>query len=208
MKNLFLILAVVLLLAVGSGVAQIAAGNMGYMGTEGGMLYGGIGVSVIDDQTFFSIQARPEVAFGKVGIGLNLNLLFNAETGEIRKEDWDTGYDYFRLLRYVRYGHKWDPVYARVGTLDVARLGHGFILNYYTNEASVDMRKIGLAFDLDLAPRYRPFLRLYGDAGCAAALHMAADSAGRWYDSAGQCARNTRAHLAVDATMGGPGYCE
>lgn len=149
MKKIVAFIAV-LMLTFTASQAQIAAGDVGFMGTEGGMLYGGVGVSVIDGKTFFSINARPELAFGKIGLGLNVNLLFNAETGEIRKEDWDTGYDYFRLLRYIRYGHKWDPVYARIGTLDAARLGHGFILNYYTNEASVDMRKIGLAFDLDM----------------------------------------------------------
>jgi hypothetical protein len=149
MRKLFVTCAVILLAAFASSQAQVI-GDAGYMGTEGGMLYGGVGYARINDQNFMSISARPEVAFGKIGIGLNINLLFNAETGEIRKEDWDSGYDYFRLLRYIRYGHKWDPVYARVGTLDAARLGHGFILNYYTNEASYDMRKIGLAFDLDM----------------------------------------------------------
>ena len=129
--------------------AQLADGGLGYMGQEGGLVMGGLGVSVIDDQTYFTINLRPELAFGKFGVGLNINLLYNTQTGHIRSKDWDTGYDYFRLIRYLRYGHKWDPVYARIGTLDAARLGHGFIMNYYTNEANYDERKIGLAFDLD-----------------------------------------------------------
>ena len=138
-----------MLLFFGSGLAQLADGGLGYMGQEGGLLMGGVGVTTIDDKTFFSINFRPELAFGKIGIGLNVNLLYNTGSGELRHEDWDEGYDYFRIIRYLRWGHKWDPVYARVGTLDAARLGHGFIVNYYTNEASYDNRKIGLAFDLD-----------------------------------------------------------
>lgn len=131
--------------------AQLADGGYGYFGPgqQGGMFMGGMGLSVIDDQTYFSINLRPELAFGKFGVGLNVNFLYDTKTGHIRSKDWDSGYDYFRLIRYLRYGYKWDPVYVRVGSLDAARLGHGLILNYYTNEANYDERKIGLAFDLD-----------------------------------------------------------
>ena len=149
MKKMGMVFLLILALFVGTGLAQYADGGLGYMGTEGGVLMGGIGVTTIDSATYFSVTFRPELAFGKIGIGLNLNLLFNTETGDIRSEDWDETYDYFRMIRYLRYGNKFDPIYARIGTLDAARLGHGFIVNYYTNEASYDNRKIGLAFDLD-----------------------------------------------------------
>ncbi len=149
MKKMVAVLILVLFLFAGAGLAQYADGGLGYMGQDGGLLMGGVGISTIDDETYFSINFRPELAFGKIGIGLNVNLLYNTSTGELRKEDWDEGYDYLRLIRYLRWGHKFDPVYARIGTLDAARLGHGFIVNYYTNEASYDNRKIGLAFDLD-----------------------------------------------------------
>ncbi|OGC08086.1 hypothetical protein A2V82_05055 [candidate division KSB1 bacterium RBG_16_48_16] len=149
MKTIRWLLVLALLCVTAPSFSQYADGGLGYMGTEGGLIMGGVGLTKIDDQTYFSINFRPELAFGKFGVGLNVNLLYDTETGHIRSKDWDTGYDYFRMIRYLRYGHKWDKVYARVGTLDAARLGHGFILNYYTNEASYDNRKIGLAFDLD-----------------------------------------------------------
>jgi len=149
MKKNVVVLCLLIFILFGVSSAQYADGGLGFMGQDGGLLMGGVGMAVIDDQTYFTINFRPELAFGKFGIGLNLNLLYNAETGEVRKEDWDESYDYFRVLRYLRWGHKWDPVYARVGTLDAARLGHGFIVNYYTNESSYDNRKIGLSFDLD-----------------------------------------------------------
>lgn len=150
MKKMMLFAAILILAFSVAPRAQMADGGLGYMGTEGGLIMGGMGVSVIDDQTYFTINFRPELAFGKFGVGLNVNLLYNSRTGSIRAKDWNSGYDYFRLIRYLRYGHKWDPVYVRVGTLDAAFLGHGFIMNYYTNEANYDDRKIGMAFDLDL----------------------------------------------------------
>jgi hypothetical protein len=149
MKKTFAVVAFFILLVFSLSNAQYADGGLGYMGQQGGMLMGGVGVTTIDDQAYFSINFRPELAFGKLGIGLNVNLLYDTETGHIRAKDWDSGYDYFRLLRYLRWGHKLDPVYMRIGTLDAARLGHGFIVNYYTNEASYDDRKIGMEFDLD-----------------------------------------------------------
>ena len=121
-----------------------------YPAPGNGVVTGGLGYALIDDTSFVSITFRPEIAIGKIGIGLNLELLYNLETGEIRTEDWNETYDYFRILRYIRYGHKRDPIYARVGAFDRARIGHGLLMNYYTNEtANYDKRKIGLAFDLD-----------------------------------------------------------
>jgi len=149
MKKTLLAVVCILLATFAAGKAQYADGGLGYMGKEGGMLMGGFGVTTIDSLTYFTINFRPELAFGKLGIGLNIDLLYDTDSGHIRTKDWDSSYDYFRLLRYLRWGHKLDPVYARVGTLDAARLGHGFIMNYYTNEASYDERKIGLEFDLD-----------------------------------------------------------
>jgi len=115
-----------------------------------GQVAGGLGYAKIGDDNFFGITIRPELAIGKIGVGLNIDLLYNVETGHIRTEDWNESYDYFRILRYVRYGHKRDPFYARVGALDRARIGHGFLMNFYTNEtANYDKRKIGFALDLD-----------------------------------------------------------
>ena len=116
---------------------------------DGGSFMGGLGLTVIDDQSYVTINLRPDLSIGKFGLGLNINLLYNTQNGAIRHEDWDEDYDWARLIRYVRYGHKRDKFYTKIGKLDYARLGHGFIMNYYTNEACYDQRKIGLALDLD-----------------------------------------------------------
>lgn len=118
--------------------------------TNQGVFMGGLGVSVIDDETFVTFNFYPEFAIGKLGFGLDIPLRFNTETGDLRDEDWNETYDYFRILRFVRYGYKRDPFYARFGELDATRLGHGFIMNFYNNNIIYyDRRKIGLALDID-----------------------------------------------------------
>lgn len=116
-----------------------------------GVLMGGMGIGVIDGDPHFIMNLRPELAFGKFGVGLDINLRYNTETGELRNEDWDQGYDFLRAIRYARYGYKRnpEPLYTRLGALDAARLGHGFVMNYYNNSLIYDQRKVGLELDYD-----------------------------------------------------------
>ncbi len=65
----------------------------------------------------------------------------------MRSEDFKDAYSYLRLIRYVRYGNKNEPFYARLGTLDYSRIGHGYIVDMYRNSASYDLRKVGVEFD-------------------------------------------------------------
>ena len=113
-------------------------------------LDGGIGITWIDNQAYYQISFQPDISIGKFGIGLGLNLLYNVNTGKIRSQDWDTKADYARIIRYLRYGYKGDSFYARVGAINAGTLGHGLIMNYYNNQINYDMRKLGMAFDLDL----------------------------------------------------------
>lgn len=153
MRTILLITISFVLLGFTLSSAQIAEGGLAYMGSNSNLLYGGIGLTAIDSdagsQTYFNVHLRPEFAFGKLGIGLNINLLFNTDTGEIRGEDWDEPLDYLRQIRYIRWGRKFDPLYIKVGTLDAVRIGHGSIVNFYSNAASWDNRKLGMAFDID-----------------------------------------------------------
>ncbi|HNW59066.1 MAG TPA: hypothetical protein PKI62_05280 [bacterium] len=153
MKRTPLWIVLILLGLAGIGYSQYYDGGLGFYGEEGGRLMGGLGFASIreggETKNYVSVGLRPEFSFGKFGVGLNINLLYDVDTGGIRTRDWNSSYDYFRMLRYLRYGRKLDKTYARIGTLDAARLGHGFIVNYFTNEASYDDRKIGLEFDLD-----------------------------------------------------------
>ena len=122
----------------------------GYYVPSGTELDAGLGMTWIDNQAYYTISFHPDISIGNFGIGLGINLLYNADTGKLRPPDWDSGYDYARILRYLRYRHKGDKLYSRIGALDAERLGHGFILNFYNNQLNYDERKLGLILDADL----------------------------------------------------------
>ncbi|MEK7275225.1 MAG: hypothetical protein AAB110_08205, partial [Candidatus Desantisbacteria bacterium] len=86
-------------------------------------------------------------SFGKLGIGLNILAHWN-ENG-FRKKDYD---DAGNIIRYIRWAEKGaSPLYARLGTLDRAILGHGFILNGYSNQGTDTSKNIlGSEIDVNL----------------------------------------------------------
>lgn len=112
------------------------------------ILTGGAGISWINSQPYYLINFSPELTFGKFGAGLDVNLRFSQD-GKIRSEDFKNAYDYFRMIRYIRYGMKREPVYVRLGSLSMATLGYGLIMQWYTNRPSYEYRKIGAEFALD-----------------------------------------------------------
>ena len=113
-----------------------------------GVLDGGIGMTWIDGQPNYTFRFRPELSFGKFGAGLDLNLEFNSDG--LRTENFNTTSDYLAIIRYLRWGHKNDPLYIRVGALDMTTLGYGNILYLYNNSPSFDARTIGLEVGVDM----------------------------------------------------------
>ena len=109
---------------------------------------GGIGLSWIDGEPYYLFSLSPDIAIGKFGVGLDLNLRIDKE-GNVRHEDFNTVSDYLSLIKYVRYGYKRDPFYVKVGGLDRAILGQGNIIYYYNNRVSFDNKKIGIELDID-----------------------------------------------------------
>ena len=109
---------------------------------------GGLGLTWINGDAYYLVSLAPELAFGNFGVGLDLNLHISSKDHKLRKEDFDETYDYLRIVRYLRWGHKGDEVYARFGVLDYSRLGHGFIMYLYENSPSYDDRRLGTEFDL------------------------------------------------------------
>ena len=102
-------------------------------------LYGG-GLTFINGDAYVRLQLQPDIPLGKVGIGLDLILLYNpyAEGAEpqILAEDgeaWDSPSTWLRLVRYVRYGQPYDPFHFRFGELDYLTIGHGSIMSGYSN---------------------------------------------------------------------------
>lgn len=103
-----------------------------------------LGLTVLDGEIFYRIRVTPDLALGKFGAGLDVDLLVSSKTGKIRKQDWNERRDYAQIIRYVRYGQPGDPLYGRLGALDATTLGHGFIMYRYTNRADANNKRIGL----------------------------------------------------------------
>jgi hypothetical protein len=168
MKKFFAAFMMISLLSV-SAFAQSKAAAAKSGGTEG-VAKGGVGMTWIDGEAYYLVSLAPEIAFGKWGVGLDLNLHISSTDQKIRKEDFDETYDYLRIIRYIRYGTKGEEIYVRVGALDYARLGHGFILYNYKNSPSFDNRKVGAEFDLDFGKW--GLETVYGDFAAASVLGM------------------------------------
>lgn len=116
------------------------------------VLAAGFGYSTIDGQRYILFNASPEFNVGLFGVGLDVNLRYDADSGRLRKEDWNSAEDVLRAMRYVRFGSKeaGTPVYVRGGELDRSSLGFGQVMYLYNNSPSYDARKRGAEVGLDL----------------------------------------------------------
>ncbi len=112
--------------------------------------------------TYQSLSLNPDIGFGPFGIGLAVTVHYRFNAGEegnsfaIREEDWvptgDTTFLelYLPMFRYVRWGQRGEPIYAKLGSIDDATLGNGFIMGNYSNTHFLPEKRIfGLTFDLD-----------------------------------------------------------
>ena len=110
--------------------------------------------------TYQKLSLAPDFGFGKFGIGFEVIFHYQFENSEltIREEDWvpdDPTFLnildlYFAKFRYIRYGHKGDPLFVKFGSIDDGTIGNGFIMGNYSNTLFLpDKRIFGLGFDLD-----------------------------------------------------------
>ena len=112
--------------------------------------------------TYQSLGINPDIAFGKFGIGLGIvfHYRFVDDEGEstfdFRDEDWVPDDErsfldiYLPIFRYIRYGQKGDPLYAKIGSIEDGTLGNGFLMGGYANTLFLpEKRYVGLAFDID-----------------------------------------------------------
>ncbi len=104
----------------------------------------GLGSVTIDGQIYNQISLRPEIQFGKLGVGLDL-MLYMDEKGNIRKEEWDQFSDYLDKLYYLRWGQPGDPFFTRIGALENVTLGYGILMDGYSNTTEYpQVRKVGV----------------------------------------------------------------
>jgi hypothetical protein len=116
---------------------------------------GNLGLTTIGDQTFIGFRFKPELAFGKLGFGLDVPLLINLQTGKLRVDEFKDGVGALRMIRYIRWGvKKRDPLYFRIGELSDAQLGFGMMISDYNNSISFEKRKLGFEFDFVLHKKF------------------------------------------------------
>jgi len=125
----------------------------------------GLGVENIDDITYNTLSLTPDIAMGKIGVGLDITLNYQLNTSpggdpqlDIREEDWiaDGGnfQDWLQLylskIIYLRYGVKGNPLYLKFGAISDGTLGNGFIMGNYSNMLfRPEIKPLGLSFDID-----------------------------------------------------------
>jgi hypothetical protein len=148
-----LAVAILVLFCASFGFAQEEEGGFGFgLGI-------GIGANTIGGETYSAFILLPDIAIGKFGLGLELTVNYQLNEpfpDSIREEDWVPSGDqkfldvYLPKFRYIRYGFKGEPLYVKLGSIDDAMLGNGFIVGNYDNTLFLPERRIfGLNFDLD-----------------------------------------------------------
>ena len=131
-------------------------------GEGGGSGGASMGINLIDGKTFLAITPMFDISFGPFGVGLRVPLNIEVPDGGLRKEDYDEAFDYLRIVRYARYGHKGAPVYVRIGEL-AASIGHGTIVSRYLN--NVDLNSFHLGLQADVNTQWGGIETLFSDVG-------------------------------------------
>ena len=110
----------------------------------------GLGSVTIDGVIYNQIALRPEVKFGKLGVGLDV-VLYMDDKGKIRENEWDEFSDYLDKIYYLRWAQQGDPFFAKAGALDNVTLGYGILMNGYSNTTEYpQIRKVGVHTGMQL----------------------------------------------------------
>ena len=101
-----------------------------------------------DTETYQRVGFVPDISFGNFGISLDLSFHVASDPSnpdlpfKFRTEDWvpdpDNGLTFLELylpkFNYIRYGNKGDDLYVKMGSIDDATLGTGFIMGNYSKQ--------------------------------------------------------------------------
>lgn len=108
---------------------------------------GTFGAVSVDGKTYYMLSLMLELTLGKFGAGFDVRLLWNDDG--IKEDDWnDWKKSIASMFKYVRYGLKGEEFYAKLGIIDNASLGHGFLMRRYSN-VDVDLYKRTFGTELD-----------------------------------------------------------
>lgn len=150
-KRILVLMFGCLLLLYGRGEAGAEEIGKGEEKKFGFSMGGSIGAVGINGQMYYRVALQPVLKFGKLKAGLNLKLDWNDTEGikPYTPEDW------VNLILFIQWAEKGEkPVYFRIGDLQTATLGHGFIVCRYSNMTPKAYlgayRNIGVEFDLNM----------------------------------------------------------
>ncbi len=123
------------------------------------------GVDRFGDVFYLLVEPLVDLRFldGALGLGFGVPLrleMVSLETnpatgdprltqnlGRIRREDWDSVHDFGRILKYVTYGRKEDPLYVSVGQRYASTIGHGAITRRYSPNIDIDYPRVSAEVD-------------------------------------------------------------
>lgn len=111
---------------------------------------GAFGAVSVDGKTYYMMSVLFELTFAKFGVGFDVRLLWDDDG--IKEDEWQNWQKSLQnMFKYVRYGLKGEEFYAKLGIIDSATLGHGFIMRRYSN-VGIDLynRKFGTEIDVNL----------------------------------------------------------
>ena len=140
--------AITILIAFAAVSSAFAQADSAAQNAVQNQIEAGIGPTWINNQPYYAVRVRPDIGLGPIGVGLDLNLEFDAH-GNLRTENFNEVSDYVAVIRYLRYGTENDPLFVKLGSLDYATLGVGNIINMYNNSPSIDTRKTGMQLNLN-----------------------------------------------------------
>jgi hypothetical protein len=121
-----------------------------------------LGTVTFEDQVYARWVFAPEFTIGKLGIGLYLPAIFSPDDGLTEFREWQNHDEWdFRNFRdgvedllikfyFVQWGQRNDPLYVKFGSIDDFYLGHGFIVDNYSNMIYFPEEiRAGIHFNLD-----------------------------------------------------------
>jgi hypothetical protein len=115
------------------------------------------GSVTVNDQQWTRIAFGVDVPLWKFGIFFDIEAFLDQQ-GNFSNKGWDFRNDpldaVMRKIRYVRFGHETEPLFVKVGGLSNVTIGHGFIVDRFTNMLHYpDQKLLGAQFYLnDITP--------------------------------------------------------
>lgn len=136
----------------GSASATTSGGTTASVNSSGGASVSSgslsVGLMELDGQSVTRISYRPEFAFGKLGVALDVELFIDSD-GNFLSEGWEFDTQnqilntIYRKIYYVRWDQPGAPFYARVGALE--GLGFdaaGLVMSGWGNVANYPSQKL------------------------------------------------------------------